>query len=72
MKRKRNIILLVEDNDDDVELTRMAFDKSRIVNEMVVVRDGQEALEYLFATGSYADRDAASRGIVPVQTGHLV
>ena len=60
MIRKQNIILLVEDNADDVELTRMAFDKSHIVNEIVVVRDGQEALEYLFVTGAYAGRDPAS------------
>jgi two-component system response regulator len=56
---KKNIILLVEDNDDDVELTRRAFEKSRIVNEMVVVRDGQEALEYLLVTGAHAGRDPA-------------
>lgn len=50
-------ILLVEDNDDDVELTRRAFARSKIINELVVVRDGQEALDYLLATGAYADRD---------------
>jgi two-component system, response regulator len=52
-----NEILLVEDNPDDVELTLRAFRRSNIANEMVVVRDGVEALEYLFATGRYADRD---------------
>jgi two-component system response regulator len=50
-------ILLVEDNDDDVELTRRAFARNKLVNELVVVRDGQEALDYLFATGPYSDRD---------------
>lgn len=51
------IILLVEDNPDDVALTRRAFKKSNIANELVVVGDGQEALDFLFATGPYADRD---------------
>jgi two-component system response regulator len=49
------IILLVEDNPDDEELTRLALRESHILNEMVVVRDGAEALDYLFATGQYAD-----------------
>jgi two-component system response regulator len=48
MKVKPKIILLVEDNQSDVELTRRALDKSHIYNELVVVEDGQEALEYLF------------------------
>jgi two-component system response regulator len=57
MIRKRHIILLVEDNADDVELTLRAFRKSNISNEIVVVSDGQEALDYLFITGAHAGRD---------------
>ena len=50
-------ILLVEDNADDVELTLRAFRKSDLVNTVTVVRDGVDALDYLFATGEHADRD---------------
>ncbi len=51
------IILLVEDNPDDEELTRKALNDASIANEIVVVGSGIEALDYLFGTGAYADRD---------------
>jgi len=50
-------ILLVEDNPDDVELTRIAFNEAKIANTLVVARDGAEALDYLFARGAHAGRD---------------
>ncbi|TMD16315.1 MAG: response regulator [Chloroflexi bacterium] len=52
-------ILLVEDNPNDIELTLHAFKKNKLTNRIHVVRDGAEALEFLFATGAYAGRDSA-------------
>jgi CheY-like chemotaxis protein len=51
------VILLVEDNPDDEALTLRAFAKSNIANQVVVAHDGVEALDFLFATGTYAGRD---------------
>lgn len=51
------VILLVEDHPDDEELTMRALAKNNIMNEVVVARDGVQALEYLFGTGAYAGRD---------------
>lgn len=54
-----HIILLVEDNPKDEKLTLRALQKSRVSNRVVVVRDGAEALDYLFARGVYSERRAA-------------
>jgi len=60
---KHEVILLVEDNPDDEELTLRALKRNNISNPIVVARDGVEALDYLFGTGRYAGRDA---GLIPV------
>jgi len=54
---KEKIILLVEDNPDDEALTLRAFMKNNIKNEIIVARDGIEALDFLFCRNNYADRD---------------
>ena len=51
------VILLVEDNADDEALAIRALKRNNIMNEVVVARDGVEALDYLFATGAHAGRD---------------
>lgn len=53
------VILLVEDNESDEKLTLLAFKRSGIANEVVVARDGADALDYLFAAGTQAGRDAS-------------
>jgi two-component system response regulator len=55
----KKMILLVEDNPDDVELTLRAFKKNNILNEVVVIHDGGEALDFLFGTGTHAGRDTS-------------
>ena len=54
---EEKIILLVEDNSDDEALTLRALKKNNITNDVVVARDGVEALDYLFGTGQYAGRN---------------
>lgn len=58
---KGKIILLVEDNADDEELTIRALRKNNISNEIIVARDGVEALDYLFARSAHAGRDVAQQ-----------
>lgn len=57
MDLESKMILLVEDNADDEALTLRALKKNNIGNKVFIVRDGAEALDFLFCTGIYADRD---------------
>jgi two-component system response regulator len=54
---KPPIILLVEDQPDDIELTLRAFHRSRVASQIVVARDGAEAMDWLWVTGEHAGRD---------------
>ncbi|MDO9018667.1 MAG: response regulator [Deltaproteobacteria bacterium] len=64
-------ILLVEDNATDEKLTLRAFRRSGVDNEITVVRDGAEALDYLFGTGPYAARDTSDLPAVVLLDLHL-
>jgi DNA-binding response OmpR family regulator len=57
-------VLLIEDNPDDEELTRLAFEQSGITNKLDVVRDGAEALDYLFASGTWTGRAGGNPSLV--------
>jgi two-component system response regulator len=63
-KMEEKIILLVEDNPDDVELTIRALKKNNILNRMIVAKDGVEALDFLFGTGVHAGRNVKELPIV--------
>jgi two-component system response regulator len=58
------VILLVEDNEDDIELTTMAFARAKITNPVIVARDGVEAVEYLLGEGPHAGRDTRDQPVV--------
>jgi two-component system, response regulator len=58
------VILLVEDNSSDEKLTLLAFKKCGVSNDVVVVRDGAAALDYLFGTGTHAGRDGGLPAVV--------
>ncbi len=55
MRSKKLRILLVEDNPDDIKITERALSRSNVKSELYVVRDGQEALDFLYKRGQYAD-----------------
>ena len=61
---KDKIILLVEDNPDDVQLTRRSLRKNNILNEVVVAKDGVEALDFLFGRGVHTGRDLKQLPVV--------
>jgi len=60
MKSTNTCVLLVEDNPDDANLAMAALRENRIVNEVVLARDGEEARDYVFGMGRYAGRDVSA------------
>ncbi len=58
---QRKTVLLVEDNPDDEALTLRSLNRNSVVNDVIVTRDGAEALDYLFCTGKYAGRDQSGQ-----------
>lgn len=65
------LILLIEDDVDDERLTLRALRRNNIMNEVVVACDGQQAIDYLFASGKYEGRDTMSQPAVVVLDLHL-
>ncbi len=57
-------ILLVEDNPNDLELTLIALEKSQLANEVIIARDGAEALDYLRCAGEHANRQVGNPTVV--------
>ena len=68
---ENKLILLIEDNVDDERLTLRALRRNNIMNEVVVACDGQEAIDYLFASGKYEGRDTSDHPAVVVLDLHL-
>jgi two-component system, response regulator len=64
MMRHQHVILLVDDNPDFVELAKRALAKANIVNPLVVAEDGVQALDYLFGSGAWAERDTADTPVL--------
>jgi len=60
----KKTILLVEDNPNDEALTLRAFEKNNILNEIVVARDGQEAIDFLFCEGHYSSREKINPQVI--------
>ena len=64
MSRALKSILLVDDSPQDVELTLDALAQNNLANEVIVLRDGADALDYLFRRGQYADRTTANPAVI--------
>lgn len=64
MKMDVRTILLAEDNQNDVELTLAAFAQNHLLNEVVIVRDGAQVLDYLYARGAYEGRLSGNPGLI--------